>query len=151
MKSKKIRKITLKTPWSRRLGLNLRTLLKLAVKKELNRLSNIKALYGSKKKLTSSQMKRLSQSRKEWNTLYHRFHKSTLQCGLGAACVSFQEAKKHGFNPKDRPIPQDIVWVPWLEKWSCVECFETYRQGEMTHEDFDDPVYREWVENEFGI
>ena len=89
--------------------------------------------------------------RREWNTLYHQFHRSTLQCGLGAACVSFQEAKKHGFNPQDRPIPQDVVWVPWLEKWFCENCFEVNLLAEMTHEDFDDPVTREWVKKEFGI
>lgn len=151
MKSKKVHKIVLRTPLARQLRFNLRTLLKLAIKEELSRLSNIETLYGFKKNLTSSKKKRRGQLRKEWNKLYHRFHRSTLQCGSGAACVSFQEAKKHGFNPKDRPTNLDLVWVPWLEKWSCVECFETYRQGEMTHQDFDDPVYREWVKNEFGI
>ena len=87
----------------------------------------------------------------EWGKLYHRFHRSTLQCGGAAACVSFERLLKQGFDPQDRPIPQDIVWVPWLERWSCLECFETFRQGEMTHEDFDDPVSKEWVKEEFGI
>ncbi len=91
MNSKKIRKVILKTLWSLRLSLNLRTLLKLAVKEELSRLYDL----GLKK---------------EWNTLYHRFHKSTLECGMGAGCVSFQELKKQGFDPQDRPIPQDLVW-----------------------------------------
>ena len=122
----------MKIPWSLRLSLNLRTLLKLAVNEELSRLYEL-------------------EMRKEWNALYHRFHRSTLQCAGAAACVSFQELKKQGFDPQDRPIPQDLVWVPWLEKWSCVKCFETYHQGEMTHKDFDDPVYREWVKKEFGI
>ena len=132
MKSKKCRKILLRTPWSRRLRFSLRTLLDLAVKQEVSRLSNLEMW-------------------KEKNALERKFHKSTLQCGGAAACVSFERLLKQGFDPQDRPIPQDIVWVPWLERWSCVECFETYRQGEMTNEDFDDPVYREWVKNEFGI
>ena len=89
--------------------------------------------------------------RKEWNTLHHQFHISTLQCGGAAACVSFQELKKQGFDPQDRPIPQDLVWVPWLKKWFCENCFKVNQVSEMAHEDFDDPVTREWVKNEFGI
>ncbi len=74
-----------------------------------------------------------------------------MQCNSGAACISLDKAIEKGLDPKDRPTDLDLVWVPWLEKWSCIECFETFRQGEMTHEDFDDPVWREWVKNEFGI
>ena len=151
MRSKKIHKIILESPSLRRVRNNLRIIIKFAVKEELLRLSELRRLYLYKKNLTPSQKRRKTQLGKDWNNLYHCFIKSTLQCGSGAACVAFQKAKTQGFNPQDRPIDLDLVWVPWLEKWSCVECFETYRQGEMTHEDFDDPVYREWVKNEFGI
>lgn len=151
MKSKKIRKIILRTPSLKRVRNNLRIILKLAVEEELSRLSRLKTLYFKKDRLTPSQRRRRGQLSRRWNNLYHCFIKSTLQCNCGAACISFQEAKRHGFNPQDRPTNLDLVWVPWLEKWSCVECFEIYRQGEMTHEDFDDPVWREWVKNEFGI
>ncbi len=132
MNSKKIRKVVLRTPWSRRLRLNLRSLLKLVVKKELSRLYDL-------------------EMKKEQTVLYHSYHESILECGSGAGCVSYQALVRQGFDPQARPTNLDLVWVPWLEKWSCVECFEAFRQGEMTHEDFDDPVYREWVENEFGI
>jgi hypothetical protein len=151
MKSKKVRKVILKMHRLRQVRDNLRIILKLAVKEELRKLDKLYDLYEDKKTLTPSQQKRRSQLGKKWKSLDRAYYKSTLQCGSGAGCVSFQEAKKHGFNPKDRLTDLDLVWVPWLEMWSCVECFEAYRQGEMTHEDFDDPVWREWVKNEFGI
>ncbi len=151
MRSKKVRKVILKTPRLRQARNNLRIILKLAVKEKLHRLSKLKRLYLYKKHLTPSQLQRKAFLSKGWNKLYHSFIRSTLQCNCGAACVSLDKAIEEGLNPQDRPTDLDLVWVPWLEKWSCVECFEIYRQGEMTHEDFDDPVWREWVKNEFGI
>jgi len=133
---------------------NLRILLKLTIKDELNRLAKIKRLYRHKEKengLTLSQDKRHSHVIKQYRALSERYNHSTLQCGSGAACYSFQDAKRQGFNPKDRPTDFDAIWVPWLEGWFCLKCFVLKRQGEMTHEDFDDPVYREWVKEEFGI
>jgi len=144
----------LRTPRIRRVRNNLRIILKLAVKNELNRLTCLKGLYLDKKRrssLTLSQQKRYGQVRRKWNRLYFRFIESTLQCGSGAACYSFREAKKQRFNPQDRPTDLDLVWVPWLEKWFCIKCYVLNRLGEMTHEDFGDPVWREWVEEEFGI
>ena len=151
MKSKKIHKIVLKNPRLRRIRNNLRIMLKLAIEKELNRLDQLKGLYVFKNKLTNSQKKRRSQIWGEWNRLYHRYQRSTLVCGMGAACTALDEAIKHGFNPQDRPTDLDLVWVPWLRNWYCVDCFEDAKLGEMTHEDFDDPVTREWVKEEFGI
>lgn len=151
MKSKRIRKVILKTPELRRTRNNLRVILKLAVKDRLSRLSSLETLYFDKKNLNPSQQKRRSQLRKEWSKLYHRFNKSTLECSNGAGCVSLDKAIEEGLNPKDRPTDLDLVWVPWFEKWVCTTCFETFRYDEMTHEDFDDPVTREWVKEEFGI
>ena len=151
MKSKKIRKVTLKSPELRRIRDNLRIILKLVIKDKLSRLSRLETLYFSKKNLTPSQQKRKSQLSKEWNKLYHRFNKSTLQCSNGAGCISLDKAIEEGLDPKDRPTDLDLVWVPWLERWVCTNCFETFRYDEMTHEDFDDPVTREWVKEEFGI
>lgn len=151
MRSKKIHKIVLRTPCIRRVRNNLRIILKLAVKEELNKLSRLEDLQFKKEKLTPSQQRRKGQLSRKCNELYHRFIRSTLQCNSGAACISLDKAIEKGLDPKDRPTDLDLVWVPWLEKWSCIECFETFRQGEMTHEDFDDPVWREWVKNEFGI
>lgn len=151
MKSKKIHKVILKTPSLRHARDNLRIILKLAVNEELSKLQELRSLYTYKKKLTPSQKKRRSQLSKSWYGLYHRFIRSTLRCNNGAGCISFQEAKIHGFNPKDRPTDLDLVWIPWFEKWLCTKCFETFRYDEMTYEDFDDPVTREWVKEEFGI
>ena len=151
MKSKKIRKVILKTPWLRQVRDNLRIILKLAVKKELNRLSKLKRLYLYKKHLTPSQQRRKAHLSREWNNLYHSFIRSTLRCNCGAACTSLDKAIEKGFNPQDRLIDLDLVWVPWLESWVCTSCFEAARYDEMTHEDFDDPVTREWVKEEFGI
>ncbi|MFW9987612.1 MAG: hypothetical protein ACFFC3_03070 [Candidatus Odinarchaeota archaeon] len=151
MKSKKIRKVVLKTPNLRKIRNNLRIILKLAVKEELDKLYEREELYSNKRYLTPSQQKRKSYLAEKWKALDISYHRSTLQCSSGAACISLDKAIEKGFDPKDRPTDLDLVWVPWLERWSCVECFETFRQGEMTHEDFDDPVWREWVKNEFGI
>ena len=133
---------------------NLRVILKLAIKVELDRLRNLRGLYFDKdikSGLTPSQRRRYDYIGGEYRALSERFAESTLQCGSGAACYSFQEAKKQGFNPQDRPTDLDLVWVPWLEKWFCIKCFVLNRLGEMTHEDFDDPIYRKWVKEEFGI
>jgi len=151
MKSKKIHKVILKTQKLRHARDSLRIILKLAIKDELSRLSELETLYFNKKNLTPSQAKRRSQLGKKWNALYHRFNRSTLGCSNGAACISLDKAIEQGLNPKDRPTDLDLVWVPWLEKWFCTDCFETFRYDEMTHEDFDDPVTREWVKEEFGI
>ena len=58
MKSKKIHKVILKTPVLARIRNNLRVVLKLAVKEELQRLSNLETLYFKKKGLTKSQERR---------------------------------------------------------------------------------------------
>ena len=86
MKSKKIHKVILKNPRLRQIRNNLRTVLKLAINKELDRLEHLKGLYVFKKKLTPSQKKRRSQIWGKWNSLYHRYRQSTLQCACGAAC-----------------------------------------------------------------
>ena len=154
MRSKKVRKVILKTQKMKRVRNNLRVILKLTMKDELNRLRDLRGLYlhkDIKSGLTLSQQKRYDYVGGKYRTLYHRFLESTLQCGSGSACYSFQEAKKHGFNPQDRPTDLDLVWVPWLENWFCIKCFALNRLGEMTHEDFGDPVKREWVKEEFGI
>jgi len=151
MRSKKIRKVILISPALRRIRNNLRIIIKLAVKEELHKLSNLKGFYFRKAKLTPSQQRRKAYLKRRWNRLYHNFVKSTLQCNCGAACTSYQEAKSSGFNPQDRPTDLDLVWVPWLEGWVCTNCFEASRYGEMTHKDFDDTVTREWAKEEFGI
>ncbi len=141
MKSKKIRKVILKTPSLRRARNNLRIILKLTVKEELRRLDKLYSLYRFKKMLTPSQQKRRSQLGKEWKSLDGAYYKSTLRCGCGGGCTA----------PQDRLTDLDLVWIPWFRRWVCIECFEVCRFDEMTHEDFDDPVSREWVKNEFGI
>jgi len=133
MKSKKIRKVILKTPWARRLRLNLRIVLNLTIRQELIRLSNL-------------------DMRREWRVLERQYNKSILQCGMPPhLCESYQELKKRGIDLQDRPILHDLVWVPWLEDWFCFSCYIVNRFSEMTHADFDDPVAREWVKKEFGI
>ena len=151
MKSKKIRKVILKTPHLRQARNNLRIIFKLEVKKELNRLSRLKKLYLNKKHLTPSQLQRKAFLSKGWNKLYHSFVRSTLQCNCGAACVSLNKAIEEGLYPQDRPTDLDLVWVPWIESWICTACLEVGRYDEMTHEDFDDSVTREWVRKEFCI
>jgi hypothetical protein len=128
--------------------------LKLTIEVKLKKLRELRSLYfrkGIKSGLTPSQQKRYDYIGLKYRALYERFNHSTLQCGSGAACYSFHEAKKHGFNPQDRPIDLDLVWVPWLRRWFCLKCYILKRQGEMTYEDFDDPIYRKWVKEEFGI
>ncbi len=154
MKSKNVRRVILRTPRMKRVRNNLRVILKLAIKDELHQLSKINDIYHDKlikSHLTPSQRIRRDYIGGKYRNLYHRFIDSTLQCSGGSACYSFKDAKKGGFSPRDRPTDFDIVWVPWLEKWFCLKCFVLNRLGEMTHEDFDDPVAREWVKEEFGI
>ena len=55
--------------------------------------------------------------------------KSIVICGLGAACSSLEEAKKHGFDPLDRPTDLDMVWMPYFKSWFCVPCSENLIAG----------------------
>ncbi len=106
MKSKKVHRVILRDSSLRRVRNNLRIIFKLAAKNELSRLIDLKCLYQDKKikiGLTPSQQRRYNHLKRKWKDLDFLFLKSTLQCGNGAACYSFQEAEKKGFNPKDRP------------------------------------------------
>ena len=119
MKSKKVRRVILRTPKVKRVRNNLRVLLKLAIKDELSRLGKVKRLYlnkSFKNDLTPSQQRRYNRVSRKYKNLYFSFIESTLRCGCGAGCRSYQDAKKSGFNPQDRPTGLDLVWVPWLKK-----------------------------------
>ena len=154
MNSKEVRRVILRTARVQPVRSNLRALLKLAVKDKLNRLTKIKRLYHNKDikdNLTPSQQKRYEFIGIKYRTLSERYNHSTLQCGSGAACYSLDDAIERGLDPRDRPIDLDLVWVPWLRKWFCLKCFVLNRIGEMTYEDFDDPMYSDWVKEEFGI
>ncbi len=154
MKSKEVRKVILRTSRMKRVRNNLRIVLKLAIKDELSSLAKLERLYRQKEKkdgLTLSQEKRYSYVVAKYRELSKRYNHSILRCGSGAACYSLDEAIERGFNPRDRPADLNLVWVPWLRRWFCLKCFVLKQMEEMTHEDFDDPLYREWVKEEFDI
>ena len=53
----------------------------------------------------------------------------SIQCDLGAACSSLEEAVKHGFDPLNRPTDLDMVWMPYFKSWFCVPCSENLIAG----------------------
>jgi len=110
MKSKKIRIVKLKDPKLRRIRKNLRDIIKLAAKKEIRRLHEIQGIYLKKwKSKTPEERKKFSEYSRKGNKLMSALSDSIIQCSSGASCVSFEEAKKQGFDPKNRPTDLDMV------------------------------------------
>ena len=128
MKSKKPRLIVLKDPNLRKIRENLRTILKLAYDDEWERLYKLAHLYLEKdvqKDLTPSQRRREAQLDRGRNKLYHTFKDSILQCSLGAACKSYEEAVENGtIDPVERPIDLDMGWLPQYGAWYCKKDYE---------------------------
>jgi len=135
MKAKKIVKIELKSPVLRRIMKNFRDVIKLAVKQESSRLYTTSEVYQKRCRdsTDSTERERLEQKErkfmKQGSKLRGLLSKSIIQCDLGAACSSLEEAIKHGFDPKDRPTDLDMAWCPYFKAWNCVPCSENLIAG----------------------
>lgn len=126
MKTEKIRRIELKDPILRKIRKNLRDIIKLSVNTEINKLQDEEIKLVKKAVLTIEEEERKRELSFKHNQLRHMLFNSIIQCSSGAACDSHQEAKKQGFNPKDRRTDLDMVWIPEYQKWFCTKCYELY-------------------------
>lgn len=135
MKAKKNIKVELKNPALRRIRKNLRDVIKLAVERESSRLYAISDEYRQKCRdsTDSTEKERLDQEErkfmKQGSKLRGLLSKSIIQCDLGAACSSLEEAIKHEFDRMDRPTDLDMVWCPYFKAWYCVPCSEELIAG----------------------
>ena len=115
MKTIKVVKISIKDPRLRNIRRNLRTVIKLAVKAEEERLDKLEDLYREKRfsqGLTPSRWKREGYLRRTGDKLGHALRESI--CG-GVDC--------------------DVVWIPWREKWISVRQYEEMYK-DMTFDEF---------------
>ena len=135
MKAKRIVKVELKSPVLQRIRKNFRDVIKLAVKQELSRLYAVSDEYRKKCQESTdfSEKERLDQKEREFmkkgSELRRLLSKSIIQCNLGAACSSLEEAVKHGFDPLDRPTDLEMVWCPYFKAWYCLPCTENLIAG----------------------
>jgi hypothetical protein len=136
MKAKKIVKIELKNPALRRIRKSFRDVIKIAVKQDISRLYASSREYRKRSQESTSptEKERLEQKENEFmkqgRRLRHLLSKSIIQCDLGAACSSLEEAIKHGFDPLDRPTDLDMAWCPYFKGWYCIPCSENLIAGE---------------------
>lgn len=136
MKAKKIVKVELKSLALRRVRKNLRDVIKVAVEQESSLLYAKSGEYRKRSQDSSNpaEKERLEQKKRDFrsksNELDRLLSKSIIQCDLGAACSSLIEAKKHGFDPLDRPTDLDMAWCPYFKAWYCLPCTENLIAGE---------------------
>jgi len=126
MKTEKIRRIELKDPILRKIRKNLRDIIKLATKDRIKILIDEEHKLVEKNVISPEEKKREIELTRESDHLLELLHNSIIQCSSGAACDSHQEAKKQGFNPKDRRTDLDMVWIPEYQKWFCTRCYDLY-------------------------
>jgi len=129
MKWLNVKKVILKYPHLRNLRKNLRTVLRLAIQDEIRRLSKLKRLYQEKRiqgKQVPSQRKREIQISRLSDKLMRLESKSCITCHE----VYCESHRKLFGDPKvryDKRITDlDLVWIPWRERWVCLECYEKY-------------------------
>jgi len=126
MKSEKIRRIELKDPALRRIRKNLRDIIKLATKDRIKELMDEERKLSEKEVISTEEKEKEIELARESDHLLQLLYNSIIQCSTGAACDSHQEAKRQGFNPRDRRTDLDMVWVPEYQKWFCTKCYEHY-------------------------
>ncbi len=143
MKSLKIKKVVLKDPHLRRLRSSLRILLRLAVKKKNRKLDKLEDLYLQKEKLTPSQRNRKNEISKLKNKLMYLSERSSCITCNEPYCVSHKDRPDRVtlFDKftwfEHRSTNLDLVWVPWVKRWVCLQCFNYYYKN-MTLNDFID-------------
>jgi len=128
MKSLKIKKVILKNPHLRRLRKNLRIVLRLAIQDKIRRLGKLEDLYLEKsklRKLTPSQKKRQSQIIQLGDRLMRLERKSCITCNENF-CVFHKDRPGKSTWFEHRSTDLDLVWIPWREKWVCLDCYEEY-------------------------
>ena len=120
MKSDKWKAIVIKDARLRKVRKNLRELLKLAIKSDIDRLNKLRHLYMDKDRLTPSQWKRKVSFSRAVNDLLHLESRSMLKCSEGSWCMSRER------NPNISDLDKDMVWNPLLKEWICIDCYNHY-------------------------
>lgn len=143
MKSLKVKKVILKNPHLCNLRKNLRTVLRLAIDDEISRLMKLEDLYLEKYnqgKLVPSQEKREIQVSRLSDKLMRLESKSCITCH-DVYCESHRKLFGPKLRSDKRTTDLDMVWIPWCEKWVCLECYIQYYKDTTLDEYIDSLRY----------
>lgn len=127
MKSDKWKHIIIKNSKLRHIRKNLRTIIKLAINKELKRLSSLRDLYSNRgySNLTPSQRKRKRMLSRLGTDLLNARQDSVLFCSMATGCMSRQkDLSMKSLNCLNLDL--DKVWDPLDKFWICVKCYNYY-------------------------
>ena len=134
MKSLKVKKVILKNPHLRNLRKNLRIVLRLAIQDEIRRLDRLEDLYINKRKQIPSQEKREIQISRLSDRLMHLEHRSCITCHE-PFCAFHKDRVGKVIRSDQRTTDLDMVWIPWYERWVCLDCYDYYYK-DMTLDEF---------------
>lgn len=126
MKTEKWKVIEIRNSSLRKLRLNLRTLIKLAIYNRISCLSRLENIYRDKRicgKHTSSQWRKEVNLHKMIEDIFQSRVHSILRCSMGSACKSSQIKN---LPNDDAIIDEDMVWNPITKKWICIHCYNYY-------------------------
>ncbi len=140
MKSLKVKKVILKSPHLRNLRKNLRIVLRLAINDEIRRLSKLNKLYLEKSrqgKQVPSQREREIQISRLSDKLMHLARRSSCITCNEPYCIFHKDRPGKSTWFEHRSTDLDLVWIPWYEKWVCLDCYDHYYK-DMTLDDFID-------------
>ena len=113
----------------RNLRKNLRIVLRLAIRDEIHRLSKLEGLYRNKRlrnKQTPSQWKREIQISRLSDKFMHLARRSSCITCNEPYCISHNDRPGKSTWFEHRSTDLDLVWIPWYEKWVCLECYKEY-------------------------
>lgn len=126
MRSKEWKIIIVKDLRLRKIRKNLRTLLRLALHTQYEKLRKLRSLHRNKRilgKQTPSQRRRQVALIKMIDNLLQADASSILGCSMGSACKA-PEAKQ---LPHDiASLDKDMVWNPLSKNWVCIDCYKVH-------------------------
>jgi len=138
MKSLKVKKVILNNPHLRNMRKNLRIVLRLAIDDEIHRLNKLGSLYLQKykqgKRVPSQEKRKIQISRLKNKLMRLEERRSCITCNE-PYCISHKDRPGKSTWFEHRSTDLDLVWIPWYEKWVCLECYEEYHK-DMTLDDF---------------
>lgn len=147
MKSLNVKKVILKNPHLRNLRKNLRIVLRLAIDDKIRRLDKLNKLYLEKsrqgKQVPSQKKREIQISRLSDKLMHLEERRSCITCNE-PYCISHKDRPGKSTWFEQRTNDLDLVWIPWHEKWVCLDCYEEYHK-DTTLEDYIDSLRYEYL------
>ena len=135
MKTNNWKKIKIKNLRLRIVRENLRMILVMAVKAEIDRLDHLEDIYKQNRQISSHWEKELLvYNQKE--SLIESWSRSILRCSEGFTCKSLEVRP---LNQDMSSLDKDMVWNPLLKHWICIDCYNFYyksRSAKLELENF---------------